>query len=563
MKKLIDILSLSLVAVVVGGIGILNLAQPERPTISEMENRVLAEMPEFSVESLFDGSYFRGLSAFVSDTFIERDRLVALSKKMDTLKGIDYNLGGEGSFVVLDPTGDARETTDAEAEDLLNQAFENLNKPETEESAPAETEAPETHSPETEPTETESSETEVPETGETEEPKYSYSLTLSKESVKLTVGSGTVLHAYLDTDDPSPENVKWSVSDSSVASVSINPNGGIDVMGLAEGSCILTCRYGTEISVTCEVTVTAVSVTPPTEQNITADFLTNGMFIYGDAVYTQAYYSEANASYYARTAAYYKSLFGGNVRMNVVVAPVSSMVVDNEKVKASIEDQGNLLNKMAALTDSSVNFVNVYPTMYAHRNEYLFFKSDHHWTQLGAYYAYAAFAESVGLTPTPVENFERKILNTEYRGTMYTYTQDERVKSFVDTVEAYVPTKAHTMTVTTTNGGTARYDSSILLGNTTYVAFIAGDNPYTVINVPENPQDFNILVLKDSFGNAMIPFLCEHYGNIIIVDTRHASFNVYEQLKDYALSDILFINNIQAANSAAWPKMYLSAVGVK
>ncbi len=572
MKKLIDIVSLSLAAVVVGGIGILNLTQTDRPTVSEMENRVLAEMPEFSMESLFDGSYFRGLSAFVSDTFIERDRLVALSKKMDTLKGIDYKLGGEDSFVVLNPTGDTRETADANAGSILDQAFENLNKPETEDSSsdPTETTPPVSGEIEIDPSETEVSETEVSETElseteplETEEPYYVRSLTLSKEAVKLTVGSGTVIHAYLDTNDPSPDNVRWSVSDPAVLSISVNPNGGIDIKGLAEGTCTLHCRYGTELNASCEVTVKAVSVSPPPQQDATADFLTNGMFIYGDAVYTQAYYSEANASYYARTAAYYKSLFGSKVRMNVVVAPVSSMVVDNEKVKASIADQGELLKRMAALTDSSVNFVDVYPTMYEHRHEYLFFRSDHHWTHLGAYYAYAAYAESVGLTPTPLAEFERKVLSTDYRGTMYMYTQDERVKNFVDTVEAYIPTKPHTMTVTGTDGKTYRYNSSVVETSSTYVAFIAGDNPYTVINVPDNPQDFNVLVLKDSFGNALIPFLCEHYGNIIVVDTRHASFNVYEQLKDYALSDIIFVNNIQAANSAAWPKMYLSAVGVK
>ena len=95
----------------------------------------------------------------------------------------------------------------------------------------------------------------------------------------------------------------------------------------------------------------------------------------------------------------------------------------------------------------------------------------------------------------------------------------------------------------------------------TYSAFLCGDNPYTVINVPENPQDRNILVLKDSYGNAMVPFLAENYGNIIVVDTRYTSMNVCEMLADYDLTDILFINNLEAANSPAWTDMYLRAVG--
>ena len=82
-----------------------------------------------------------------------------------------------------------------------------------------------------------------------------------------------------------------------------------------------------------------------------------------------------------------------------------------------------------------------------------------------------------------------------------------------------------------------------------------------MINVPENPQDRNVLVLKDSYGDAFVPFLCEHYGNIIVADVRYIGFNLYEKLKDYGLTDIIFLNNIQAANSYSWPKMYMSAVG--
>jgi len=603
MRKLIDVISLSLVAVVVGGIAVLNIAQTERPTISEMENRTLAEMPEFSVDSLFDGSYFKGLSAFVSDTFPERDRLVALSKKMDTWKGIEYKIGGDGSFVVLSPTGNVEETVDPDIGNLLDQAFENLKNPETgapndssdpketlpivsgeiefgdPETTPKETGPSETTPPETKPRETESPEIIPPETDpswsgpvetdpvETEPPEtepqyYVNSLTLSKESVSLTVGSGTTIYARLDTNNPNPGNVKWSITDQTVISISISADGGLNIKGLAAGTCDIKCRYGDLFTVTCQVTVTEITSVPPNQTELSADFLTNGMFIYGDAVHTPAWYNKSAAELYMKTAAYYKTLFGSSVRMNVVVGPVSSMVVDNPKVLESISDQKtDILDKMEALADG-VNFVDAYSTMYEHRSEYLYFKSDHHWTQLGAYYAYVAYAKSVGLTPSPLSAFNHTVISDAYKGSMYMYTQDERVKAFVDRIDAYTSKKPHTMTVTGADGTTYTLDSTVAQNSHTYAAFISGDNPYTVINVPENPQNFNILVLKDSFGNAFVPFLCEHYGNIIVVDTRYASFNIYEALKDYGLSDIVFVNNIQAANSAAWSNMYLAAVGV-
>ena len=93
-NKIVDIVCLCAVGAVFGGLALWNAVQPNRPTESMSEKRKLAEMPRFTVTSLADGSYFSGISAFVSDTFVERERLVGLSKKMDTLRGFDYSGSG-------------------------------------------------------------------------------------------------------------------------------------------------------------------------------------------------------------------------------------------------------------------------------------------------------------------------------------------------------------------------------------------------------------------------------------------------------------------------------------
>lgn len=618
--KAVDIVCLSLVAALFGSVALLNLIQPDRPTESAMEQRKLAEMPVLTPETLADGSFFAGTSVFVSDTFLYRDQLVGLSKKMDTLRGIDYSVGGsEGSFVLLDNASGStavEEEAGSAAADQIAAAFDSLLNqtvppaseetqtpadspavPELpadseiveepvipdgiieEEPVPEMPEEPEIpvneavdvpEEPSAEPPETpETSETpetpaDEPEPEKPAEPVVT-AIHLSKSTLKLTVGSGSVVNATVESTAASGAKVRWSISDKTVATIATNPNGGIDVKAVGEGTCTLTCSAGegdAKIQQKCEITVSAVIAQTPEDTGLTADFLPDGLFIYGDGVYTQAYYSATNSQNYAQTAAYYKTLFGENTRVSMVVAPVSAMVIDNPTVTSKIPDQKEILDKMAAFADPSVNFVDAYTEMYEHRDEYLFFKSDHHWTARGAYYAYSAFAKSIGLEPTPLDGFDYAVMNDSYHGSMYNYTYDARVKNFVDTIEAFFPRKAHTMTVSAIGGATYNYNSSIVSTNKTYVTFIAGDNPYTVINVPDNPQDFNVLVLKDSFGNAFIPFLCEHYGNIIVVDTRHSGMNVYEQLKDYGLSDIIFVNNIQAANSSSWYSMYMKAVGV-
>ena len=199
-----------------------------------------------------------------------------------------------------------------------------------------------------------------------------------------------------------------------------------------------------------------------------------------------------------------------------------------------------------------------------HKDEYVYFRSDHHWTMLGAYYAYCEFAESRGFEPTHLEDFKHSVINEEYRGAMYQFTLDERVRSFVDTLNIYVTQKPHTMTVYYATGGFLKFDTCIPTQiSKHYSTLIGGDNPYTVINIPENPQDKSILVFKDSFGNAMIPFLCEHYGNIHVVDPRYAEFTLTEFFADQKFSDILFLNNIQSVNSSSWAKLYLKLIGIE
>lgn len=595
---------LCIVGALFASVVMLNIMQPDRPTESETEQRELAKMPEFSFESLADGSYFAGLSSFISDTFIYRDKLVGVSKQIDTLRGVEYRPEGEENFVFLDTSGkNDTEEEDNALSDKLAAALENLGSTgasETEETLPEgiqsivsgeieEDTVPETETSEDEmiveqlPEETtevsdpseevpseETQETEVSETApEQTEPEVPVnevtSLKLSKNKLSLTIGSGSVVYASVDTTLDENVNVRWSVSDKNIASISINPQGGIDVKGVAEGTCTLTCSYGDSIKAVCEINVSEIITTANENANFQSDYLTNGLFLYGDAVYTQGFFNKNVAASYAQTALYYKQLFGENVTMSVVVTPVSAMVLEgtDAQSKLNITDQRAVLDNMAALMDPSVNFVDVYSEMYDHRTEYLFYKSDHHWTGRGAYYAYRAFAKSIGLEPTPLDGFDYEIRNDNYHGSLYNMTLDERVKYLVDTVEVFNPRKPHTMTITTANGATINNKSSIVASHKTYLTFISGDNPYTVINVPENPQDKNVLVLKDSFGNAFVPYLCEHFGNIIVVDPRYTSMNVYEQLKDYGLTDIIFVNNVQAANSSTWANMYLGAVGVK
>ena len=131
-----------------------------------------------------------------------------------------------------------------------------------------------------------------------------------------------------------------------------------------------------------------------------AEFIPSGYLLYNGAAYSQTHYNHETAGKYADVYAEYAKTFPG-VGIHVINMPASAINIENPFVQEMVNDQGTVLDQNEARIHGDVNFVNLKETFLAHRGEYLFFKSDFHWTQLGAYYAYQEFAKSVGLTPTP------------------------------------------------------------------------------------------------------------------------------------------------------------------
>ena len=524
-NKFIDELMLLIVAIAVGAVAVLNLCQTDRPTYSEIENRDLATMPELTGESLLDGSFFSGTSAFVSDTFFARDQLSSFSKVLDTYKSLSLIYKRSGITVIIDP---------------------NPSKPDEDESDI--TSLPPLPS---EPEESDVSDV----SGESSEPVINtVPVKLSAKNASVSVGATYLITATVGDNF---RGLTWTCSSTAYFKLTDNGDGTATVRGTADGSADVTATVtdadGNEHTASCRVTVTKPFSEESGGGKEVADFLPNGLFIYDGAAYSQSYFSSTYAPKFAELYSYYAKLFP-SATVSVVTAPLSTIIILDPEVSSKISDQGKILDKLenASSLYDDVNFVNLKNIYLDHASEYLFFKSDHHWTDRGAYYAYYAFADSVGLNPVKIEDFDVKVLNTSYIGSMYKYTGDERVKYFYDTVEAYLPGKTCTMTIYDANGSVYNYDSCIRTSSSGYTAFLAGDHAYTVINVPENPQNKNVLVIKDSFGNAFVPFLTEHYGNIIVIDPRYVTFNVYEQFKDYGFTDIVFMMNTTSANSKAW-----------
>ncbi len=197
--------------------------------------------------------------------------------------------------------------------------------------------------------------------------------------------------------------------------------------------------------------------------------------------------------------------------------------------------------------------VNAYNYLADHNSEYIYFKSDHHWTGLGAYYAYKAFADTNKLTALSLDNCTEKTIDG-FTGTF----SNTATGLDTDSVHYWEFPYSVTMDITSEDGTTNTYDSPYYSGATagslTYGAFIMGDNPLTVLkSSSENAEKGKkIAVVKESYGNAFVPYLTNNYEEVHVIDFRTFR-NVQTDLNSYCkqngIDEVLFLNGVMSANT--------------
>ena len=164
-----------------------------------------------------------------------------------------------------------------------------------------------------------------------------------------------------------------------------------------------------------------------------------GYYITGDTAYEMYYQNKANSQRYSALINSAAEKLSGKAKVYTVIIPLAYAY--NEKVlqKTDASDPKAAIDSMyGAITHQNAVKVDAYGALAAHKNEYLYFRTDHHWTARGAYYAYTAYAQSAGLSAHPLSYYE--MLEFEgFLGTLYSHTKVSALQKNPDTVEAFVP----------------------------------------------------------------------------------------------------------------------------
>ena len=266
----------------------------------------------------------------------------------------------------------------------------------------------------------------------------------------------------------------------------------------------------------------------------------SSVVVVDDAAYELYTYLDDVADNYAKSINQVAKNLDGKADVYDLVIPLSSGITfpDNLRDEIKSSDQREAMTKIQDKMSDKVKSVDVYDTLMKHRDEYEYYRTDHHWTTLGAYYAYTDFCKAKGIEPEELDSYDTKEFDG-FLGSFYNDTSDAKLKKNPDVVTAYYPHNDSVMHVTASDG--QKYDWPVIYDVTNYgaalkySAFIASDNPYTVIENKDLNDGSSCIVVKESFGNAFVPFL---------IDYRYWTGSISKFAQENKVQDVLFLNNL-------------------
>ena len=188
-----------------------------------------------------------------------------------------------------------------------------------------------------------------------------------------------------------------------------------------------------------------------------------------------------------------------------------------------------------------ISFLDVSAALSAHTDGQLYYRTDHHWTSLGARYAFEAMAEKLGI-PQPVQNYDTYTVSTTFEGTLASRSGSHAA---YDTVELYVPQTDIEYYVSYGDAAETSatiYDRSALDQKDKYTVFFGGNYPRVdVYTTAETGK--TLLLFKDSYANCLMQFLYPYYDHIILIDPRYYYDNVESVISREQVTDVLFLYN--------------------
>lgn len=192
---------------------------------------------------------------------------------------------------------------------------------------------------------------------------------------------------------------------------------------------------------------------------------------------------------------------------------------------------------------TQARWVDIAAALEARKGEDIYYRLDHHWTSLGAYYGYAALMEAMGLEAAPLSDYEKTTVSTDFNGTTYSSSGVRWMAP--DAIDIYVPEEE--ITVTAWNGSQPEagvlYDWSKLEVKDKYSFFLGGNKPLVVVE-GRNTDGPRLLVIRDSYSDSLAPFLTADFSQVHLFDPRYNKTPVSQYVAENEIDQVLVLYSV-------------------
>lgn len=231
------------------------------------------------------------------------------------------------------------------------------------------------------------------------------------------------------------------------------------------------------------------------------------------------------------------------IPVRMMLVPDAANVLNHSlPALAKPKDQTQMFSMVRKDLGDSVEWIDVSTELNKHKTEKIYYKTDHHWTTLGAFYAFQATAPSLGIEGDLSGKYVSHAVSSSFNGMLASKSGVNLGEK--EQIDIYVPTEEDTdLIIDYVDEGkrsTSLYDSSKLKEKDQYTVFLGGNSSLLDIRTVSTSTK-RLLLVKDSFANSFIPFLTPYYREIVVVDPRYYSGTINDLMDSYRISEVLFL----------------------
>lgn len=235
-----------------------------------------------------------------------------------------------------------------------------------------------------------------------------------------------------------------------------------------------------------------------------------------------------------------------DLKMHMLIAPNAANIL-KEKLPAfaATEDQNAQLKRTEEIVSAAgIQWIDAAKTLNQHKNEEIYYRTDHHWTTKGAYYAFQEAAGALGILQEEMTAFVPHTVTEEFNGTLSATSGYERSRR--ENIDIYLPEKNDTEVVVNyveeKEKSASMYSSEKLEEKDKYGMFLNGNHALVDIKTTSE-KNRRLLILKDSYANCFVPFLTPYYREIVLVDPRYYYGDLDDLIEEDRITDVLFLYN--------------------